>query len=82
MSKDGRTVTEYALSVNGDKKEWRENVTFSLTEGHFAVCGAYEGETLILAQNDGTVFIRDVVVKEMEVEPQGLALWAGLGGGD
>lgn len=70
LENDGRKVTEYALSLGTETKEWRETTVFSLTEGHFAVCGAYDGEKLILAQEDGTVYIRDVVVTELGVAPQ------------
>ena len=70
LSNDGRTVTEYVLDLETETKEWRESVVFSLMEGHFAVCGAYDGEQLILAQEDGTVYVRDVVVKELDMAPQ------------
>ena len=65
LGNDGRKITEYALDP--ETRVWRESVVFSLTEGHFAVCGTYEGETLVLAQEDGKVFARDEVVKELDV---------------
>ena len=68
LGNDGRKITEYALDL--ETKVWRENVVFSLTEGHFAVCGTYDGETLVLAQEDGKVFVRDAVVKEVDVAPE------------
>lgn len=64
---DGRTITEYAYSFTG---EWRENVSFSLTEEYFVVCAAYDKENLIVARNDGKVLQRDVVVQEVDIEPQ------------
>lgn len=70
LGNDGRTITEYALSPEVESLEWRENVVFSLTEEHYAVCAAYDGEKLIVAQEDGTVFVRDVVVKELDIVPQ------------
>lgn len=68
LENDGRKITEYALDL--ETKVWRENIVFSLTEGHFAVCGTYDGETLVLAQEDGKVFVRDAVVKELDVAPK------------
>lgn len=70
LGNDGRTITEYALSLNNGVGEWRENVVFSLPEGHFAVCGAYQAQNLVLAMDDGTVYVRDVVVREVEEAPQ------------
>ncbi len=70
LGNDGRTITEYALAFNEGKGEWRENVVFSLTEDHYAVCGAYDKETLIVARDDGTVLQRDVVLKELDITPQ------------
>ena len=69
LGNDGRTITEYAFFHDGENSEWRENVAFSLTEDYFAVCGAYDGETLVVARNDGVVLQRDVVVKELDVTP-------------
>lgn len=68
LENDGRKITEYALDL--ETKVWRENIVFSLTEGHFAVCGTYDVETLVLAQEDGKVFVRDAVVKELDVAPK------------
>ena len=70
LGNDGRTITEFALFIDGGVGEWRENVVFSLPEGHFAVCGAYDGESLVVAREDGTVYVRDAVVKEVESTPQ------------
>ena len=69
LGNDGRTVTEYALFLDGGVGEWREKVVFSLPEGHFAVCGAYVGESLVVAREDGKVYVRDAVVKEVTAEP-------------
>lgn len=70
LGNDGRTIKEYALSINDGNGEWRENVVFSLAEGYFAVCGAYEEEMLVVARDDGKVLQRDVVAKELDVIPQ------------
>lgn len=74
LGNDGRTITEYVLSFNAGVGEWKENVVFSLPENHFAVCGAYEAQNLVLAMDDGTVYVRDVVVKEIEAAPQDTVL--------
>lgn len=67
LGNDGRKITEYVLDLEAETKEWRESVVFSLPQGHFAVCGEYEGETLFLVQEDGKVYTRDVVVKETDI---------------
>lgn len=65
LGNDGRTVTEYVFNPKAEMKEWRESVTFSLEQGHFAVCGEYREEKLFLVQEDGKVYVREVVVKEV-----------------
>lgn len=61
---DGRTITEYALLH--DTAEWKERQTFSIPEGHYVVCAAYEGNTLWLAREDGRVYSFNTVLKEMD----------------
>lgn len=70
LGNDGRTIKEYVLSLDVENSEWKESVVFSLTEDNFIVSGAYDGETLIVARDDGTILLRDVVVKELDVAPQ------------
>lgn len=67
LDNDGRKITEYVLDLEPETKEWQERVVFSLPQGHFAVCGEYDGETLFFAQEDGRVYVRDNVVKETDI---------------
>lgn len=70
LGNDGRTIKEYIFTINEGNGEWRENVEFCLAEGSFAVCGAYDGETLFVARDDGKVLQREVVAKELSITPQ------------
>lgn len=71
---DGRLVTEYSLSLKEEEPKWRERVSFSVSEEHFVVCGAYDGDQLILVQEDGRVFGRDVVLKEINEKAEDTVL--------
>lgn len=55
LQKDGETVTEYSLPLENPEK-WQERQTYLLPEGHFPVAAAYEGESLWLALEDGSVY--------------------------
>lgn len=70
LGDDGRYVTEYVLDMDAQEKGWKERVSFSIPEGHFVVCGAYDGEQFLVAQEDGTVYSRDVVLKKLELEAE------------
>ena len=72
LGADGRTITEYALLTG--TQEWLERASFSLPEGHFAVCAAYEEDTLWLAREDGKVFSWSMVLKEAEVSVENTVL--------
>ncbi|MBR4983755.1 MAG: hypothetical protein IKY94_14515 [Lachnospiraceae bacterium] len=76
LGRDGKTITEYVLDVK--MKKWRDGVVFSLPQGHFAVCGEYDEEKLFLAQDDGIVYLRDGVVKEIEISAKDSILVKGI----
>lgn len=64
LAEDGRTITEYTLMTG--TYEWMERQSFSIPEGHFVVCAAYEGDTLWLAREDGTIYSWGMTLKEVD----------------
>ncbi len=62
QSADGAGITEYSLSL-AQPEEWTIKAAFDLPKGHFAVCGAYEGEDLWFALEDGRVYRRTTVLE-------------------
>lgn len=70
LGENGRYITEYVLDMSVEEKEWRERVSFSIPEGHFVIAGAYDGEQLLAVREDGIVYSRDVVLKELDVKAE------------
>ncbi len=66
LGDDGRLITEYMLPLNIEGPVWEERVSFSITDDHFALCGSYDSDELIFLREDGKVFRRDVIVREVE----------------
>lgn len=63
LGEDGRTITEYTLSLE-NPLEWKERQSYRLPEGHFALCGAYEGDALWIALEDGSVYRKMDILEE------------------
>lgn len=80
LGEDGRTIIEYALPFAGTL-EWQERQRFSLPEGHFAVCGAYEEDTLWFVREDGKVFSWGILLEEQKVSAEDTVLVGKLRGG-
>lgn len=68
LDDNGSEITEYVLNLETEDKEWRESAVFSLSPSHFAVCAEYDNGKLTVAQEDGKIYVRDVIVKEAEPE--------------
>lgn len=78
QSADGSKITEYALSF-GEQAEWTVKATFNLPEGHFAVCGAYEGEDFWFALEDGRAYRRTTVLEPVDAAVEDTILGTVLG---
>lgn len=78
QSADGTKVTEYALSLQ-EPTEWVAKTAFNLPEGHFAVCGAYDGEDFWFALEDGRVYRRTTVLEPVDEAAADTLLAGALG---
>lgn len=78
QSADGTEVTEYALSL-AEPEEWLAKVTFSLPEGHFAVCGVYEEGEFWFALDDGRVYHRTTVLEAVDEAAEDTVLAGAVG---
>ena len=74
LGDDGRTVTEYILDKKAQDKTWKERTSFSFPRGHFAVCGVYNKEQLLLIQEDGCVYSRGVGLEEWNLKSEEIIL--------
>lgn len=63
LGEDGRTITEYMLPAE-TMAAWEERMYLNLPEGHFAVSGAYEGDTLWIAREDGVIYRRTEIAEQ------------------
>ncbi len=68
LGRDGRTITEYEFPLTETSAEWKERMSLALPEGHFAVCGVYEGENLWIAREDGKLYCRTEIVEEVDTD--------------
>ena len=66
IAEDGRMVTEYMLPMNVENPQWTEKTTFTVSEEHFALYGSYVEDELLFVREDGKIFNRSVVVKEVK----------------
>ncbi len=84
LGTDGRTIVEYELPLD-TMQGWENRAQLALPEGHFAVCGAYEGSDLWIAREDGTIYRKTTIVEQwtdgIETTPLANALQKGLAEG-
>ncbi|MGN1231696.1 MAG: hypothetical protein ACI4TP_07325, partial [Anaerotignum sp.] len=79
LREDGGAVTEYFLSLE-NPAEWQERQAYLLPEGHFPVAAAYEGETLWLALEDGSVYCKTEALQKQKTAFADTLLAEGLTG--
>lgn len=68
VQEDDTKITEYTFSPGIEDAVWQERTSFSLTETHKVVYGAYVGDVLVFMQENGKMFYCDTVIKEAEEE--------------
>ena len=66
LGSDQKTITEYGISFDTDEIGWTKRSSFCLVEEHRILRAAYDGDKFVFQQDDGKVFCRDVLVKELE----------------
>lgn len=77
LGEDGKTITEYMLPAE-TMEAWEERMYLNLPEGHFAVSGAYEGDTLWIAREDGVIYRRTEIAEQWSADLEETPLAATL----